>query len=216
VFAQLSGTSDWLRDHEKSLRVPSASAQNETERDQVAECRPLWPDVEKSMTMHGQNAAQLNSVTLRVANDPTSPISVEPYKMSADDTLSLTLHLSKKTKVLRRPVELTPATRTSLACAGNDRIAKASLEGQECPLTGSFAAEWRYPRRCGVDITSDRAACALVRFAPHSGRWRSPQRMTALDPDPRLAIHSEKPETSSYIAPWRKGAIQKIRFIGSS
>jgi len=105
--AQLSEASDWLRDHEKSLHVQSASAQNETERDQVAECRPLWPDVEKSMMMHGQNAAQLNSVTLHAANDPTSPISVEPYKMSTADTSCLTLHLSKKTKVLRPPVELT-------------------------------------------------------------------------------------------------------------
>jgi hypothetical protein len=59
------------------------------------------------MTMHGQNAAQLNSVALHAAIDPTSPISVEPYKMSADDTSCLTLHLSKKTKVLRPPFELT-------------------------------------------------------------------------------------------------------------
>jgi hypothetical protein len=98
VFAQLSGTSDWLRDHEKSPRVQSASAQNETEHDQVAECRPLWPDVEKSMTMHDQTAAQLNASTILAASDPTSLTSAYPYKMSADDTSCLTLHLSKRLK----------------------------------------------------------------------------------------------------------------------
>jgi hypothetical protein len=73
-------------DHLRFRRVQSASTQNGTERDKVAECPTFSPDATKSMTTYGQIAAQIILVTFMAAIDSTSLTLVEPYKMSVNGT----------------------------------------------------------------------------------------------------------------------------------
>src|SRR5680860_1423968 len=73
--------------------------------DQVAVSHQFEPGVGKSRTTHDQSDDQSSSKTPRAAIAPTSLTSAYLYKMSADDTSSFTLHLSRKIKVLQPPVE---------------------------------------------------------------------------------------------------------------
>ena len=90
-----------------SLRAPQGSMPAEPWCAQVGECRQSAPDVERSTKTRGQTCVRLNSATLPAATDPTSLISAGPCKTSAFGISSSTLQLSKKTKVLRPPVEST-------------------------------------------------------------------------------------------------------------
>jgi len=124
--AQWREANAWLQDHAKSPPFRSSLAQDGTSCDQVAGCHRSLQGKGIPMKTRDQNTAQSNSSTLHVASDPTSPTSVHLYKTSASDTSSSTLHLSKKIKVLRRPVETAAQSRRSitvrLTTASNRRM----------------------------------------------------------------------------------------------
>jgi len=102
--------SAWPRGHGKSPRAQSRSVQNGTSCGPVAGCPLSLQDAEKPTMTHDQIDVQSNSSTRHAAIDPTSLTSAYQCKMFADDTSCLTLHLSKKNKVLRRSVEPAPQT----------------------------------------------------------------------------------------------------------
>jgi hypothetical protein len=70
------------------------------------EYRQCEQGADKSTTMRDQTHVQSNSSILRVAIDPISLTFAYLCKMYGDGTSSGLLHLSKKTRVLRRPVEI--------------------------------------------------------------------------------------------------------------
>jgi len=128
-----------------------------------------------------QNAAQLNSVTLRAATDPTSPTSVEPCKMSAADTSCLTLHLSRKTKVLRPPVETTgqswPGTRASMiARISGPPFGKSASGAMNGPLISRMRQISISPILHSIKAPLVENAHFTEKSVSRSGVWHKPKR----------------------------------------